>query len=70
MLSLRLNNDRVPAAVATFVWHPPDCLHGEGWWLEETQTRARYRGIGLEEALTRQAKVILACVEITLELRS
>ena len=66
-LVLRLNAGRAPAATATFAWHPPDCPRGAGWWMEDIRTRARYRGVGLEEALARQATTILARGGITLK---
>ena len=59
-LAVRLNAQRAPAATAAFALHPPECPRGAGWRLEDTQTRLRYRGIGLEETLIRQAEAILA----------
>lgn len=59
-LALHLNGARPPAVSATINWHPEGCPHGAGWRVDEMQMRARYRGAGLDEALTRQAQAILA----------
>jgi ribosomal protein S18 acetylase RimI-like enzyme len=55
-----LNEARPPAASATINWHPEGCPHGAGWCIDEMQVRVRYRGVGLDEALIRQAQAILA----------
>ena len=60
LLALHLNEARPPAASATINWHPEGCPHGAGWRIDEMQVRVRYRGVGLDEALIRQAQAILA----------
>lgn len=59
-LALHLNGARPPAASATINWHPDGCPRGAGWRVDEMQTRVRYRGAGLDDALVRQAEAILA----------
>ncbi|MGO8734255.1 MAG: hypothetical protein ACLQVM_15890 [Terriglobia bacterium] len=54
-LALHLNDARQPAACATFARDADDA-----WRVEESQVRLRYRGAGLDDALMRQAKAILA----------
>ena len=67
VLRLGERDARTPAATATFAWHPPECPRGAGWHVDEMQTRVRYRGVGLEDALARQTHMILARGGITLE---
>ena len=50
MLALHFNADKEPAALAHFV--PGD----DGWQMQETQTRVRYRGMGLEEMIRTEAR--------------
>jgi hypothetical protein len=54
-LALRLSDAREPAACATFARDADDA-----WRVEESRVRLRYRGAGLNNALMRQAKAILA----------
>jgi len=54
-LALHLNGARQPAACATFARDADDA-----WRVEESRVRLRYRGAGLNNALMRQAKAILA----------
>ncbi|MGA9349075.1 MAG: S24/S26 family peptidase [Anaerolineae bacterium] len=60
MLALHLNGARPPAASVTINWHPDGCPRGAGWHVDEMQTRVRYRGAGLDDALIAQAEAILA----------
>jgi hypothetical protein len=66
-LALHLNGARPPAASATINWHPPDCPRGVGWHVDEMQTRVRYRGAGVDDALIAQVEVILARSEMMLQ---
>jgi len=61
MLALHFNADKEPAALALFA---PD---GDGWQMQETQVRVRYRGMGLEDALMRQAEAIWKAGNVDLE---
>ena len=54
-LALRLSDARQPAAWATFAREGD-----QAWRVEESYVRVRCRGAGLDDALMRQAKVILA----------
>jgi hypothetical protein len=54
-LALHLNEGRQPAACATFTRDADDA-----WRVEESLVRLRYRGAGLNDALMRQARAILA----------
>jgi len=54
-LALHWNGGRQPAAVATFVRNSSD-----EWRVAEMSVRLRYRGMGLDDKLVRQAKSILA----------
>jgi hypothetical protein len=54
-LALYLNDARQPAACAIFARGTDDA-----WRVEESYVRVRYRSAGLNEALMRQAKAILA----------
>jgi hypothetical protein len=58
-LALVCHGNKRPAADADFVLRPPECAHA-GWWLHDLRVRVRYRGIGLETDLIRQAETILA----------
>lgn len=49
MLALHFNADKEPVALALFV--PGD----DGWQMQETQVRVRYRGMGLEEMLAKKS---------------
>jgi hypothetical protein len=54
-LALHLNDEREPSAWATFVRGMADA-----WRVEDSYVRLRYRGVGLDYRLLRQAEVILA----------
>ena len=47
-----------PTATMTFISRPPECPFA-GWWVKDVQVRIRYRGVGLEERLLRQAEEVL-----------
>jgi GNAT superfamily N-acetyltransferase len=54
-LALHVNDQRTPAAWATFGRGA-----GDAWRMETAHVRRRYRGAGLEDRLMRQADGILA----------
>ncbi len=57
-LDLFIRGHHRPAAIMTFISRPPECPFA-GWWVRDLQVRVRYRGIGLEELLLRQAEEVL-----------
>lgn len=59
ILEIFLRDDKVPVCSCTVVQYPDDCPRGSGWWIEGMSIRMRYRGIGLEEILSREAGRIL-----------
>ena len=65
-LALHLNAGRRPAAWATFVLRPPECPLA-GWWVNDLQVRARYRGVGFAEDLISFADEIFARSGVTLQ---
>ena len=58
-LALHLNSGRRPAAWTTFVLRPTECPFA-GWWVDDVETRVRYRGFGFEADLISKAEDILA----------
>lgn len=60
-LALHLNEEREPAAWATFVRGA-----GDAWRVDQSHIRVRYRGTGLDNAMMRQAEALLARIGIPL----
>ena len=60
LLVLHLSDIPIAAASAEINWHPEACPRGAGWHIDQIQTRLRYGGVGLEDAMIKEAENILA----------